>query len=1038
MNFFQKLTQNQTYVVSISLVLLLNLMGGLSANSQTADTSLLEYDLNPPEYKSWHVYVKAGEASSLKGHLEVPSSHTGLNLDDKFREMPVTVIWNLSSNISSVSIPSSIKRIEDTAFTYCENLTSIVIPQTVEYVGSMAFAECPKLSSVVMSPGIESKSSFSGCKIKKGAYPIGSRYFVADIEVPYPVECIPTAEGLIFDTDKSAFYFAPWMISELELPSSVALIGDKALAGCTELNTLVIKSKIPPTVGKDSFADANIGSIIVPTGSKSNYINNADWQQFESIITEQDFPDESEKPVDPGDEAGNNELKDGSFFFGDDDKIESTLYRVISVRDKTCSLMKYGGLYHQWTGKYEIPSSVVVNGEEYKVITLGSRAYSWQTKMTEVVIPEGIVSIGEGAFIGCSALKQVVIPKSLENLDKEVFMDCESLIGINLPESLKQIGNKAFMNCTSLWRGAICGAVGDNAYTGCTALTTLDVHPSVISIGVDAFKDCTALSSVRVSDISKWFEIDFANENSNPLKYSQYLSSSNTFKPINTLTIPNEISYLKDYCLYNYTSLTELTVPQNVKSIGNMVFANCTGLEKLDLGKPLSVGENFLSGCENLTAIVLNTSPPPVCNSESFAGFNRANCLLDIPEGSKEIYLKNEEWSKFKSLKQPEEENKTEIILNHTMLTLHPKESSLLIASVNNSQTESPVLEWTSSNEKIATVSDQGMVKAVGIGTATITVTEGTVSAKCEVRVSNYEVTHIEVQPKEATLEVGESVMMVARVLPTDAPYPYLLWTSSDTSVVEIDENTGYVTAVSAGTAEIKAICQKDSGSQIFGSSIITVVPKSLVAIQLNETKLQLEQDSTFQLCATTFPDDKTDKTITWISGNEYVVKVDNTGLVTAIAQGTTYVSAWCGDVFAKCEIIVFESDVKGITLDQKELTLEGATQIQLMATVTSSDATEQVIWESSNEKVVTVDNKGLITTQAPGKAVITVSCGRYSDNCEIEVLDVEPIFSISPDEAFMKVGETLQLNVTVEPENAFNQEINFESSDERIVKVDK
>lgn len=1034
MRSFSRFFLYQAHTISVSLVMLFSMIFQVPASPQIADISLLEYDLNPPEYNTWQVYVKEGQASSLTGHLDVPSSHRGLNLDDKFQVLPVTVIWNLTSDISSVSIPSSIKRIEDKAFYYCKNLTSIVIPSTVEYVGTNAFEECLKLSSVVMSPGIESIGSFPEC-IKKGAYPIGSRTFVADIEVAYPVECIPTAEGLIFNSDKSAFYFAPWMISELELPSSVSLIGDKALAGCTKLNKLVVKSKIPPIVGEGAFDGANIHSIVVPSGSKNAYIKEEKWQQFEPIIIEQDFPDEPEIPDDPADDPSNNELKDGSFFWGDDDNIHSTIYQVISVSDKTCCLTKYGG---QYIGKYEVPSSVIVNGDEYKVIKLGSRAYSWQPNMTEVVIPEGIVSIGEGAFIGCSALKQVVIPKSLENLDKEVFMDCESLIGINLPESLKQIGNKAFMNCTSLWRGAICGAVGDNAYAGCTALTTLDVHPSVISIGVDAFKDCTVLSSVRVSDISKWFEIDFANENSNPLKYSQYLSSSSTFKPINTLTIPNEISYLKDYCLYNYTSLTELIVPQNVKGIGNMVFANCTGLEKLDLGKPLSVGESFLSGCENLTTIVLNTSNPPVCNSESFAGFNRANCLLDIPEGSKETYLKNEEWSKFKSLKQPEEENKTEIILNHTMLTLHPKESSLLIATVNNSQTESPVLEWTSSNEKIATVSEQGMVKAVGLGTATITVTEGTVSAKCEVRVVNYEVTHIEVQPEEATLEVGESLIMVARVFPTEAPYPYLLWTSSDTSVVEIDENTGYVTAVSDGTAEIKAICQKDSGSQIFGSSIITVVPKSVVAIQLNETKLQLEQGSTFQLCATTFPDDKTDKTITWISGNEYVVKVDNTGLVTAIAEGTTYVSAWCGDVFAKCEIIVFENDVKGIMLDQKELTLEGATQIQLTATVTPSDATEQVIWESSNEKVVTVDDKGLITAQAPGKAVITVSCGRYSDNCEIEVLDVEPIFNISPDEAIMRVGETLQLNVTVEPENAFNKEIYFESLNEAVATVDE
>lgn len=256
------------------------------AIAATQVSSHLEFRTLPPDFDSWSVSTKDGEGAELTGHLDIPSVYSGRDQFNEYHTLPVTVIAGINSYITTVSIPNSITEITDNGFSGSPNLKSVVIPNSVTSVGVYAFKECPKLSSVVLSPNNNCTSSFVGCDIKKGAYPIGKRSFVADIEVAYPADCIPDSDGLIYNKDATTFYFAPWNIKTLELPSTVSAIGQNAFAGCTQLNILVVRSTIPPTVSDGAFDSARIGVIRVPYGTKEAYDSAPGWADVSSRIIE--------------------------------------------------------------------------------------------------------------------------------------------------------------------------------------------------------------------------------------------------------------------------------------------------------------------------------------------------------------------------------------------------------------------------------------------------------------------------------------------------------------------------------------------------------------------------------------------------------------------------------------------------------------------------------------------------------------------------------------------------------------------------------
>ena len=329
----------------------------------------------------------------------------------------------------------------------------------------------------------------------------------------------------------------------------------------------------------------------------------------------------------------------------------------------------------------------------------------------------------------------------------------------------------------------------------------------------------------------------------------------------------------------------------------------------------------------------------------------------------------------------------TGVALDTAAVTIIVEDTYTLTAAVNPAEATDNYVTWTSSNEAVATVAD-GIVTAVSLGTATITVTtvDGGFTATCEVTVAPRPVTGVTLDKAEATLEVKETVTLVATVTPANATNKNVTWTSNNAAVATVAD--GVVTAVSVGTATI--VVTTVDGS-LADTCIVTVNPISVKSVALDKTTLTLDIAQTATLVATVNPTDAANQAITWSSNNTEVATVVD-GVVTALAEGTATITVTTvdGGLTATCEVTVVDPTiyVTGVTLDQTVLTLIVPETATLVATVTPEDATDKsVVWTSNNDAVATVVD-GVVTAITEGTATITVTTvdGEFTATCVVTV----------------------------------------------------
>lgn len=223
---------------------------------------------------------------------------------------------------------------------------------------------------------------------------------------------------------------------------------------------------------------------------------------------------------------------------------------------------------------------------------------------------------------------------------------------------------------------------------------------------------------------------------------------------------------------------------------------------------------------------------------------------------------------------------------------------------------------------------------------------------------------------------------------PANASIQDLEWESTDEAVAKVQYSSGrYVLyAYKNGTTTITATATDGSG--VTASCEVTVnINYPVQGISLNhDAKTFTKAGETLQLTATIYPDSATNKTVTWKSSDEKVATVDESGLVTAVGNGTADITATTedGNFKATCQVTV-EIPELTLSLDKTELTLT-QTEEQQKLTATVSDPEEKVTWLSSDPFVATVARDGTVTAIANGTATITASAGDKTVSCTVEV----------------------------------------------------
>ena len=142
--------------------------------------------------------------------------------------------------------------------------------------------------------------------------------------------------------------------------------------------------------------------------------------------------------------------------------------------------------------------------------SIADDAFAGNTKITSVVISEGVTGIGSGAFTGCTNLTSVTIPEGVTTIDGMTFGNCTSLTSVKLSEGLTRIGDQTFGRCN--------------------ALETIEIPASLTSIGNDAFKNCAKLRSIRCYANSSTWQPRYICDSNTTVYYSYNPNHTHSYK----------------------------------------------------------------------------------------------------------------------------------------------------------------------------------------------------------------------------------------------------------------------------------------------------------------------------------------------------------------------------------------------------------------------------------------------------------------------------------------------------------------------------
>ncbi len=297
--------------------------------------------------------------------------------------------------------------------------------------------------------------------------------------------------------------------------------------------------------------------------------------------------------------------------------------------------------------------------------------YSNSSSITNVVIQDGVTNIGDRAFHDLKNLQAITIPNSVTKIGRQAFYNCTNTnLQINIPNSVIEVEGEAFRNCS----GTLTIADGDNTldfsggnytigylydwfkdsqihmlhlgrncsstpFKGMTNLQTLTIGNKVTLIGSQAFNGCNKLNTVTLQNGT--VTLRFSGDNSaghfnncpieilylgRNLQANAYNTNGYPFaenSALKTLTIGNDVTTINDNSFYNCTGLQSLTMGNALISIGSNVFYGCSSLSgTLTIPEGVkTIGSGAFQGCRTLPSAIIPNSITEIGST----AFN--NCL---------------------------------------------------------------------------------------------------------------------------------------------------------------------------------------------------------------------------------------------------------------------------------------------------------------------------------------------------------------------------------------------------------------------------
>jgi uncharacterized repeat protein (TIGR02543 family) len=544
---------------------------------------------------------------SIKGDIVIPAVYKG---------KPVTTIgayafsWGekKAAKISSVTIPASVKSIEDSAFNCCDLLTTVIFEEgsVLETIGEGAFRSCP-IESINLPPTVKTvgKDAFNGCEemtldilenltsletvgerafrelggskltIPASVKELGKGAFVTCLEL----ESVEFASGTELDTIPEEAFEYCYNLTSVTIPKSVVTIASQAFYECNSIVTIEFESGSKlETIGEEAFSycSSELKRINIPGSVKS--IGSSAFGGMSQLKVVYIDVNKSEAPATLISSAGSS-IAYGNIVWKDTRSI-TYVYNDDVTEDKTVYLDSDVTTYAQ-------PSNPTMGGCTFSGWTTdkeGKNAYTftdtWTGDITVYAQWEDnrltYTLSSDGTYYSVKALDTsisgiVEIPaefngKPVTTIEENGFNGCSDLLGVTIPSSVTTIGTKAFYGCSKMEDVTFEGTsnitkITESAFEGCYKLSKIEIPASVTEIETKAFYDCDDLSSV-----------EFAMDGNLTKIGSEAFSSNGSIDyDVKTISIPGTVTSIGDKAFYEFTSLDVFYIDMNKPTSGDLL-----------------------------------------------------------------------------------------------------------------------------------------------------------------------------------------------------------------------------------------------------------------------------------------------------------------------------------------------------------------------------------------------------------------------------------------------------------------------------------
>ncbi len=473
----------------------------------------------------------------------------------------------------SYTIPNGVTNIANDAFYYCLRLSGVTIPNTVNSIGYQAFFMSGLTNAMIPA---------SVTNIGNMAF--GGFYYLTNITVDVANQNYSSTGHVLFNKAMTTLVQCPPLLTgSYTIPGSVTNIGDSAFM-YSRLTSVTIPSSVIG-IGYQSFWNDDLTSVAIP----------------DSVTSLGDFAFyacNSLKSV----TLGSGVASIGYWAFASCPAL--TNFTVAAANPNYASA---GGVLFDngMTTLLQCPAG-----------------------LTSYAIPNGVTSIADNAFNNCYNLTNVTIGSGVASIGESAFQNCSRLTSVTIPNNVGSIGWDAFYYCSGLTNvtiGSGVGNIGGYAFAGCSALTTVTIPASVTSMGGSCFADCAKLTQAYFqgdaplvdgweagsadtsifsgetgtayyvagtagwdTSFGGWLTAAFV-----PFAYTYITNIDNTISITgctgiggDNITIPDTINGLTVTgigagAFQHNSSLTNITIPASVISLGSLAFSDCTNLTEI-------------------------------------------------------------------------------------------------------------------------------------------------------------------------------------------------------------------------------------------------------------------------------------------------------------------------------------------------------------------------------------------------------------------------------------------------------------------------